>query len=110
MTSATRFPRLATTWSAFVGLTCPLALALGAASGTPAEESSACIARCPGTLRAIVSSPAVAIRATGQSAERGTTQVSGPGQKAFARARSVAPTTTRRYAYARHGTLPNTGI
>ena len=70
----------ASTCSARVGEIRPDALADGAASG-PTLQTSACITGCAGQRSAIVSSPAVTSDATGASARRGSTRVSGPGQK-----------------------------
>src|SRR3989344_3587704 len=110
ITIAIRPSSVASTWLALVGLTPPLALALGAASGAPLAASSACIARCPGTRSAIVSSPAVAMLATGQPAVRGTTKVSGPGQKRAASARSTLPNTPSFSAAERSGTCTISGL
>ena len=46
---------------------------------------------CAGTRTAMVSSPAVASSATAQSADFGSTSVSGPGQNASASAVAVVP-------------------
>ena len=68
------------TCPARVGEIRPEALADGAASG-PTMRTSACMTACAGQRSAIVSSPAVTSDATGASARRGSTRVSGPGQK-----------------------------
>ncbi len=61
----TRSPKSAATCAASVGLTCPLMLALGAATGTRALRITACATGCDGTRIAIVSRPASAKGAIG---------------------------------------------
>ena len=80
-----------TSW-AQVGLGRPEAFALGAATGTPERRISACATGCPGQRTATVSRPAVTVRGTASAA--GSTQVSGPGQKA-SMARRAVPGTDR---------------
>ena len=79
--SFTRSPSDSATCSARVGLTAPLRLADGAAIGRPAARISACAIGWAGARIAAVSSPAVASRAIGEPFARGSTSVSGPGQK-----------------------------
>ncbi|MET3824332.1 hypothetical protein ABIC16_000025 [Sphingomonas sp. PvP055] len=109
-TSAIRPPSDATTCAARVGLIAPLALAEGAASGTPAAAISARIARCAGTRIAIVSNPAVTSDAIPASGRSGSTKVSGPGQNAAASARAVASNTAIRSAAARSSTWTISGL
>ncbi len=84
ITNSTLSPRSAITWSALVGDSRPEGLALGAASGRPAIISKVCAILCAGTRIATLSNPAVASREILQSRRRGSTSVSGPGQKARA--------------------------
>ena len=102
--NGTASPRLAATWPARVGLIPPLRFADGAASGLPVAASSARIARCAGTRTATVSSPAVTGAAIPAVARNGSTNVSGPGQNAAARARAASSTTAIRSAAARSST------
>ena len=71
-----------------VGLGRPLRLALGAATGTPAAEITACATGCAGTRSATVDSPART--AGGTQAGAGTTTVNGPGANASTAARAAA--------------------
>ena len=71
------------TWAAVVGDTWPDRLADGATTGPPKARRMASAAGWAGTRIATVSSPAVARSATAQSADLGSTSVSGPGQNAF---------------------------
>ena len=66
-----------------MGLGLPLRLALGAASGTPAARITARATGWLGIRTATVSMPPVVV--SGTRSERGSTIVSGPGQKASAR-------------------------
>ena len=83
---------ISATCSARVGLTAPLRLAEGAASGRPTARISACAIGCAGARTATVSSPAVASSAIGESLARGSTRVSGPGQKCAASLSAVSVT------------------
>ena len=94
----TRSPSDSATCSARVGLTAPLRLAEGAASGRPTARISACAIGCAGARTATVSSPAVASSATGESFARGSTRVSGPGQKRAASLSAVSFQRTSRFA------------
>ena len=75
--------------AAVVGLTRPERLADGAATGRPTARSSVCATGCAGARTATVSSPALASSDTPPSVRRGSTRVSGPGQKRRAAARPV---------------------
>ena len=94
--SGTRSPSDSATCSARVGLTAPLRLAEGAAIGRPAARISACATGCAGARIATVSSPAVASSAIGESLARGSTSVSGPGQKRAASLSAVSFQRTKR--------------
>ena len=76
--------RSASTCCAVVGETWPERLAEGATIGRPNAASISRATGWLGTRTAMVSRPAVASSATGQSARFGNTSVSGPGQNAAA--------------------------
>ncbi len=76
---AMRPSRSASTCAAVVGLVCMKRLALGAAIGRSAALSIAWATGCAGTRTPTVSPPAAT--SAGMCARRGSTSVSGPGQK-----------------------------
>ena len=71
--------RSRSTCEAVVGETCSLRFALGAASGARTRASSARAAGCDGARTATVGLPPVT--SSGTRSVRGSTSVSGPGQK-----------------------------
>jgi hypothetical protein len=83
-----RGPSPVATCAAVVGLKCSDGLAEGAARGRPTREIISSVAMCCGMRRPIEGRPAVARSCTGQSGLRGSTRVSGPGQKRSARRRA----------------------
>ena len=83
-----RPPSPSSTWAGVVGLTPPEGLADGAATGPPKAASSPWASGCAGTRSATVGRPAVARAARPASGRRGSTSVSGPGQKRAASARA----------------------
>ena len=87
--SSMRPRRSASTCCAVVGETWPERFADGATTGRPKAARMSRATGCAGTRTAMVSRPAVASSATGQSARLGSTRVSGPGQNAAA-SRSAA--------------------
>ena len=87
--SSMRPRRSASTCCAVVGETWPERFADGATTGRPNAARMSRATGWPGTRTAMVSRPAVARSATGQSARLGSTSVSGPGQNAAA-SRSAA--------------------
>ena len=78
-TTRTASPNSSRTCSARVGLTRPKRLADGAAMPPPNAVNSCCAIGCEGTRIATVSCPPVTTSCT--ASERGSTIVSGPGQK-----------------------------
>ncbi len=84
---SSQIPRSATTCAAVVGLTAPNRLADGAANGTPADRISSRAIGCAGTRSPTVSRPPAT--AAGSRSERGTINVSGPGQHVAASARAA---------------------
>ena len=82
--------RSSSTCAAVVGLGRPKELALGAAIGMPAAEISARATGCAGTRTPTSGRPAVTT--SGTSGPRGSSSVSGPGQKASISARAVSLT------------------
>ena len=85
-TASMRPSRSASTCAAVVGLVCPNVFALGAAKGTPVSRSNSSATGCDGIRTPTSGRPAVT--ASGMFAFRGSSSVSGPGQKASASART----------------------
>ena len=110
ITSGIRPARLVATCAARVGEIEPLALADGAASGSPVASSNACIARWSGTRIAIVSSPAVTSDAIPAPGRSGSTRVNGPGQKRCASPRATSSNTAMISAASRSGTCTISGL
>ena len=108
--SGTRSPSDSATCSARVGLTAPLRLAEGAAIGRPAARISACATGWDGARIATVSSPAVASREIGEPSLRGSTSVSGPGQKRAASLSAVSFQRTKRCASSASSTWLISGL
>ena len=108
--SATLSPSSAATCAAVVGLTRPERLADGAAIGRPAARSSVCATGCAGARSATVSSPALASSERPLSARRGSTRLSGPGQKWRAARRPRSSNSASASASARPGTCTISGL
>ena len=107
--SGTRSPKPAATACAVVALTLPDGLALGAAIGRPKRAMmSAAMPR--GMRSAIVSRPAVTSGLIAASDLRGSTSVSGPGQKARASAWESSSNTAMRSAIAMSQTWTISGL
>ena len=83
-----RLPRLSSTWCAVVGETASERLALGAASGAPAQAINRRASGWSGHRKATVGPPAVTM--SGIRGPRGTTMVTGPGQNRVAIASAAA--------------------
>jgi hypothetical protein len=109
-TAAMRPSSSSSTCSAVVGLTRPERLALGAAIGRPTARMSARGKGCAGTRSARLSSPALASSDTGQSGARGSTSVSGSGQKRSASIDARSSKTTSRRAAAASMTWMMSGL
>ncbi len=98
------------TWAGVVALTRPEGLAEGAASGPAKAASRRRASGCAGTRSATVARPAVASSERPVAGRRGSTRVSGPGQKRAASARAAGVKAARASAAAASVTCTISGL
>ena len=110
MIRSTLSPSDAATCRAVVGLTPPLRLADGAASGNPVRAISSRIAGCAGQRSATVVRPALTAAHSGASVRFGSTSVNGPGQNAAASSRARSSNSASLSAMARLATWTISGV